>query len=62
MRECPRCGRPLVREVIGGKERERCTRCPYHAWIVPKERTKATPKLGGWGVVLTPTDDVGEKA
>ena len=57
--ECPSCGGPLVRETVKGKEQERCTRCQYHAWIVPTEHTKATPKLGGWGVKLAPADDVG---
>ncbi len=63
MRACPSCGGPLVREFKDGKELERCTAkgCPYRAWIVPLERTKATPKLGGWGVKLTPADDAEEK-
>lgn len=62
MRACPSCRQPLVLELKDGKEMERCTNpnCKYKAWIVPLEHTKTTPKLGGWGVKLTPADDVDE--
>ena len=56
MRECPRCGGSLARGVVDGKEVERCTRCPYHVFIVPLDRTRIVgPRYGN----LWP---VGEKA
>lgn len=52
MKVCPRCGQPLVREVRDEHDIERCTRCPYHVWIVPLDHTKITrPKYGNlWPV------------
>jgi len=50
VRNCPRCGQPLVRDVREEHDIERCTRqgCNYYAWIVPLEHTKVRPKYGKW--------------